>query len=567
MIASKQLQRPQLVLVIDDQETNRDLLGIILGDTYEIMYASNGREGLDLIRKNAEQLSVVLLDLVMPEMDGFEVLSVVKGDSQIKQVPIIVLTSEKEAELKALRLGAADFITKPFDSHEVILARVTRVIELSEGRELISAAEHDNLTQLYNPSFFYEYANRIYHYHPDWKMDAIELNIEQFHSVNGLNGREFGDDVLRLLGDEIRAFLRGTVGLACRFGADQFGIYCMHLEDCQALLDRLQARVDQAFDHANIRLRMGITPWQEGVEPLLLFDRARAACNMVRRDCKTRLMVYDDNMLRKELLDRRLQNDLRKAVEEHQLQVYYQPKYNVQQAPPKLVSAEALIRWKHPELGMISPGAFIPLFESNGQIATVDHFVWAEAAKQVSQWRKKYGIALPVSVNVSRVDTFDPQLEEQLSKLIEEHDLDPSCLKLEITESAYTENASQIIALVNRLRERNFEIEMDDFGSGYSSLNMLSAMPLDVLKMDMKFIRNIERNPKDLRLVELVVGIAKLLGVPVVAEGVETEGQLALLKNAGCDLVQGYYFSRPLPAEEFEKLLQQELSRSQNSPS
>ena len=558
MIQSKHIKSPQLVLIVDDQEINRDVLGMILEDYYDLIYACDGQEAIQKIEEYQDKLSLIMLDLMMPVMDGFQVLSYVHESESLWRIPIIVLTAEKDAELRALQMGAADFITKPFDMHEVIRARVSRIIELSEGRRLISAAEHDKLTMLYNRNFFFEYANRIHLYHPEWHMDAVVMNIEQFHTVNELNGREFGDNVLRIIGNEIRAFLAETEGIASRIEADRFDIFCKAQKDYQALLDRFQRKVDGVAENVSIRLRMGVMPWQEDVEPLLLFDHARAACNMIRGEYKSHLMIYSEDMRVRELLNQRLLNDLRQAVQEKQFVVFYQPKYNIQCNPPRLSSAEALIRWKHPELGMIPPGDFIPLFESNGQISIVDNYVWAEAARQIAAWRDKYGIVVPVSVNLSRADVFDPNLVQNLTALIRENGLDYKNLKLEVTESAYTDNASQLLDVVGRLREIGFEIEMDDFGSGYSSLNMISAMPLDVLKMDMKFIKNIEHNAKDFRLVELVMDIAKYLKVPVVAEGVETENQLRLLKAADCDLVQGYYFSRPLPPEEFEKLIERE---------
>ncbi len=555
MIQSKHIKSPQLVLIVDDQEINRDVLGMILEDYYDLIYACDGQEAIQKIEEYQDKLSLIMLDLMMPVMDGFQVLSHVHESESLQRIPIIVLTAEKDAELRALQMGAADFITKPFDMHEVIRARVSRIIELSEGRRLISAAEHDKLTMLYNRNFFFEYANRIHLYHPEWHMDAVVMNIEQFHTVNELNSREFGDNVLRIIGNEIRAFLAETEGIASRIEADRFDIFCKAQKDYQALLDRFQRKVDGVSENVSIRLRMGVMPWQEDVKPILLFDRARAACNMIRGEYKSHLMIYSEDMRVRELLNQRLLNDLRQAVQEKQFVVFYQPKYNIQCNPPRLSSAEALIRWKHPELGMIPPGDFIPLFESNGQISIVDNYVWAEAARQIAAWREKFGMVIPVSVNLSRVDVFDPNLVQNLTALIRENGLDYKNLKLEVTESAYTDNASQLLDEVGRLRENGFEIEMDDFGSGYSSLNMISAMPLDVLKMDMKFIKNIEHNAKDFRLVELVMDIAKYLKVPVVAEGVETENQLRLLKEADCDLVQGYYFSRPLPPEEFEKLI------------
>jgi len=560
MIESQVINSSQLVLVVDDQEINRDVLGIILEDDYEVIYATNGKEALEAVEAHLETLCVVLLDLIMPVMNGFEVLEHMHEDPRMKHIPVIVLTAEKDAELRALQMGAADFIVKPFDVHEVILARVGRIIELSEGRQLISAAEHDRLTGLYNRNFFFEYANRLAKYHPDMHLDAIVMNIEQFHSVNALNGRDFGDDVLRTLGTEIRSFLSETEGIAGRFEADRFDIFCLPIPDYQVLLDRLQGRLNEAFPNVNIHLRMGVMPWQEGVEPVLMFDRARAACNMVRGNYQQPLKVYNDDMLKQELLNQRLLNDLRPAVDERQLTVFYQPKYNVQVDPPRLSSAEALIRWRHPELGMISPGAFVPLFEGMGLIGVIDRFVWREAARQVAAWREEYGLTLPVSVNVSRSDIFAPPLVDRIQTLLDEFALDCSSLKLEITESAYTNNAHGLLQVIDHLRELGFEIEMDDFGSGYSSLNMLSDMPIDVLKMDMKFVRNIEKSETDRRLVELILDIAKYLKVLVVAEGVETVGQLDLLRNAGCDIIQGYYFSRPLPPEEFGALIEKETA-------
>ena len=561
MIKSKQIQRPKLVLIVDDQEINRDVLeGTLLEAGYETICAENGEEALQAIRAHRERLSIVLLDLMMPVMNGFEVLETVQNDEFLRKIPIIVLTAERSAELQALQMGASDFIPKPFDEQEVILARVSRVVELSEGRQLISAAERDKLSMLYTRNFFMEYAERIFQYHSELHMDAVVINIEQFHSINALNGRSFGDRVLQVIGEEINAFLTEIEGIASRFEADRFAIYCMQQPDYYALLNRFQDRVNNLTRKVSIRLRMGVKTWQKGVEPLVMFDHARAACNRVRGDFQNPLMFYDDDMRMKELLNQRLLNDLHSAADERQFKVFYQPKYDIQADPPRLASAEALIRWKHPELGMISPGEFIPLFEGNGLISVVDNFVWKEAAAQITAWREKYGFTLPVSVNVSRADVFDPTLVERLAELVESNGLDYGSIKLEVTETAYADDANQVLDVIRRLRERGFEIEMDDFGSGYSSLNMLSDMPVDVLKMDMKFIRNIENSETDRKLVTLILDIAKFLDVSVVAEGVETEGQLAILRSGNCDLVQGYFFSRPLPPEEFEQLIRRELA-------
>ncbi len=438
----------------------------------------------------------------------------------------------------------------------VILFLVWRGMEAKKKataeHRLITATEIDELSGLYSKNYFYKYAERMYREHPEKPMDAIALNIERFHSLNALHGQSFGDQTLQVLGNGILTFLKGREGIASREEADHFTIYCSHLEDYQALLDSLQGVLDTLSPNTSIWLRMGVMPWQKDVEPAQLIDQARVACGMARGDYKGRLVIFDDQVREREAFERRLLNDLRRAVETPEFEVYYQPKFDIQADPPVLKSAEALVRWRHPELGMISPGDFIPLLERSGQIGSVDRIVWEQAARQVAAWKKKYGRTLPVSVNLSRVDVIDPALENTLDMLMEENGLTDGDLKLEVTESACTENVNQVIDVIERLRKKGYEIEMDDFGSGYSSLNMLSSMPIDVLKMDRAFVSNMEYEEKDLQLVQLILGIGRNLKIPVIAEGVETETQLRLLKELGCALVQGFYFSRPLPAAEFE---------------
>ncbi|MBO4385094.1 MAG: EAL domain-containing protein [Clostridia bacterium] len=437
----------------------------------------------------------------------------------------------------------------------LIILNFRSIIKANEGMQIISETEHDNLTALYTRGFFILYAHRMFKENPSKKMDAIVLNVEKLHMLNTLNGRSFGDDVIRALGEEIRVFLKDADGIAGRMEGDHFDIYCAHRDDYDKLLDRFQDRMNEVSKNSEIILRMGVMPWQKGMLPDQMFERAWMACDLVRGDFKKHLMVYDEELKNREELNSRLRNDLMRALGEHELEVYYQPKYNIKTEHPTLESAEALIRWNHPELGMINPPDFISLLEDSGQISTLDKYVREEAAKQVAAWRDMLGYTLPVSVNLSRVDVFDPDLLRTMDALINKYGLERRDIKLEVTESAYTENADHLIRIIGELREKGYEIEMDDFGTGYSSLNMLSSMPIDVLKMDIGFIRNIDRNEKDLRLVKLILDIAKNLKVLVVAEGVETEIQLKLLKEAGCDIVQGYYFSRPLPAAEFEKTI------------
>ena len=299
----------------------------------------------------------------------------------------------------------------------LLLSKAKAEKEAVERQQLISVAERDDLTGLYSKTFFHEYVSRRLRRHPEQKMDFVALDIEQFLSVNELNGREFADNVLRTLGGEIKEAFDGTRGIACRVEGDRFEIFCEQRKDYQALLDRFQGKMNGLSQNANVRLRMGVMPWQEGLDTALGFNRAWMACNMVR-GTNRHLMVYNDELRSRETYNQRLLNDLRKAVDHREFKVYYQPKFNIQCEPPRLDSAEALVRWQHPELGLIPPGDFIPLYERNGQIEIIDNYVWAEAARQIAAWKEKYGVTVPVSVNLSRVDMFNPKLEEILDGLV-----------------------------------------------------------------------------------------------------------------------------------------------------
>ena len=487
--------------------------------------------------------------------------------SVLSKVISIIPSSSVNAALSQYITESSKYTFKDFISeHMPIVLAVSAVIILvvlillvqnmkavRKAKGLISATETDDLTGLYNRKFFFEYAERKYREHPNTPMDAIVLNIEQFHSVNAIHGRKFGDQILRILGNEIRVISIEKNGIAGRFEADRFDIYCPSSDDYKDIFNRLQDKLDGIAPNVNLRIRMGVMPWEKDLEPEQLFDRARTACNMARGHYKSHLIVYDKRVSERESYEQRLVNDLHTALDNNEFEIFYQPKYNIEGEKPKIISAEALVRWHHSELGIISPGDFIPLFEKNGQIGLLDKYVWSMAAKQIAKWRDKYGKTLSVSVNISRVDVFDPKLEQTLEDILQENHLEHKNFKLEITESAYTENADQVIQVVESLRDKGFEVEMDDFGTGYSSLNMISSMPIDALKMDKEFIRDIELNEKNQQLIVLILDIGKSLKVPVIAEGVETEAQLKILKDMGFTLVQGYYFSRPLPADDFEK--------------
>ena len=549
----------RFLLIVDDEYINREILGAMLDDEYNVLYAVNGREAIDVVRENKAMLSCILLDLMMPEMDGFEVMEQLHADKSLSTIPIIVLTSEQGAEVRSLKSGAADFLTKPYGDPEVIKARVNRTIELSETRQFISSAERDELTGLYTKPFFYEYAEIIDRYHQDLKTDAVILNVEHFHLVNEIHGRAIGDRVLVAIADGIKSFISGFEGLGCRYEADTFFIYLTHQEDYEKLVTVIEERIREISVSLHVRLRIGVYPRVEhDIEMEERFSCARYACNTLRGNYSRSVAMYDITLRERSIFMEHLVSDIQDAIDQKQFLIYFQPKYDITGKDPYITSAEALVRWRHPEYGMIKPGTFLNMFEENGLISLLDRYVHRETIKQIAKWRKE-GITIPISVNVSRVDLYDENLGDRICDMLEEEGLTTDDLYLEITESAYSNDARQLIEAIERLREDGFKIEMDDFGSGYSSLHSLTTMPVDILKLDMQFIKNIHEDKKAFRMVKLVMEMAEYLEIPVIAEGVEISGQYDLLKDAGCGVIQGYYFSQPLPVKEFEELYFSEI--------
>ncbi len=275
-------------------------------------------------------------------------------------------------------------------------------------------------------------------------------------------------------------------------------------------------------------------------------------------------LTYEKDNGEKRFIDRLLK-DFDAALEKEEFEVYYQPKFNIKEKDPVLTSAEALVRWKHSSLGMISPGIFIPLFEEHDLISRLDAYVWKKAAMQIAAWKKEKKISVPVSVNVSRKDLLKEGMVAYLDELVKKTGIFYDELLLEITESAYMEDPEKIIEKIDALRDLGFLIEMDDFGTGYSSLSMVSRLPIDALKIDMCFIKDAFKEKKDTGMIGIILQIAKYLNVLSIAEGVEDQLQMDDLKKLGCDIVQGYYFSKPVPAKEFERFLEEKLELLQET--
>ena len=425
------------VLVVEDEQINREILGAILGRDYDVDYAADGKEAWEKLHADCVNYSLILLDLMMPVMSGYELLEKISSDPAVKAIPVIVMTSEKDAEVKSIRQGAVDFISKPYDMPEVILARCERIIKLYEDRAMIKLTENDELTGLYSRDFFFEYVKWFdaYSLREGKTVDAIVFNIEHFHLINEMCGRSIGDSVLKELASCIQSVFSSSDFIAGRPGGDTFYVYCLNSDANTSCIKKVQWQMANFRDDLKIRVRAGIYQNVDfKVEPEGRFDRAKLACNRISGDYTATVAYYDNELHLKSIYNERLIRDVDVALKNGDFKVYYQPKYEITSDRPRLCSAEALIRWQHSELGMINPGVFIPLFEQNGLIQRIDNYVWDRAAAQISEWRKKFGRTVPVSVNVSRIDIFDQLLEVKLQHILKKNGITSNELMLEINE-------------------------------------------------------------------------------------------------------------------------------------
>lgn len=545
------------ILVVEDNTLNRMLLCQILADDYDVVEAENGQKALEILDQEGERISLILLDIIMPVMDGYTFLSIVKANPSYSLIPVIVTTqSDSESdEVAALSHGAADFVAKPYRP-QIILHRVASIIHLRETAAMINLIQYDSLTGLYSKAFFYQRVKEILLQRPDQEFDIICSDIVNFKLINDIFGVPAGDRILCGIADLYLA-LADNRAICCRFNADQFA----------CLLERRWEYTDEMFQQAcaeisalphakNVVMKWGVYHVENRDIPVeQMCDRAILAARTIKGQYGKYFAKYDDNLRNKLLWEQTVTNNMDAALQEKQFEIYLQPKFRIKDN--RLAGAEALVRWNHPEWGMQSPAQFIPLFERNGFITKLDQYVWDRACEVLQDWDRKGYPPIAVSVNVSRADIYNADLEDIIQRTTKKYGLTPARLHLEITESAYTETPKQIVDVVGHLRELGFIIEMDDFGAGYSSLNMLNEMPVDILKLDMKFIQSETAKPANQGILRFIISLARWMNLSVVAEGVETQEQLERLRAIGCDFAQGYYIGKPMPVQNFEALLQQ----------
>lgn len=540
------------VLIVEDNEINRGILKVTLEDDYDVLEAVNGEEGLNILSQYYKDISLILLDVVMPVCDGFEFLSRQKSDSLLASIPVIVTTgnNSQEDELKCLSLGAVDFITKPYNAL-IVKSRIDSVIKLRESSMTLAAIEKDELTGLYTRQAFYHHARTFTHFMTEEKFNVVILDVSDFKLINGTYGTKKGNEVLVYLSNAFRYYVKN--GLLTRYEGDQLlGLFHSKVKMDVERINRNINKIAEEAPIPNIRIKVGI---YEDVDTNLsipvICDRALMAEKSISKDFKTNVAFYTDEMNQKQLVQRQMENDFKSAIANREFKVYYQPKYDVN--TENIVGAEALVRWQKPDGTLISPGAFIPLFESDGLVVHLDEYVFENVCQFQKERMENKLPMVPISVNLSRVSILFNDVVEHYVDIVNQKQIPFECVPIELTESA-TLYSEKILEITDHLVNAGFTLHMDDFGSGYSSLTSLNELNFSTVKLDKSLIDYIDQ-ARGKKIVQQVIDLGHGLDMKVVAEGVESKEQRDCLKEMRCDMIQGFYYSKPLKQEDFiEKL-------------
>ena len=420
------------------------------------------------------------------------------------------------------------------------------------ARVSIEAPRIDAATGLLGKEAFFDEAAAYLRHSGARDVSIVCFDVDHFKLFNDLHGLDCGDELLRYLGRALalRFSPDGAQPLA-RLAADTFALCATGIrpERVERILVDISSECPNGIDAI---VRAGVYRIEDPASPVsIMCDRAVIALRTVKGSYFDRVALYDPGMREALVLEREVVAGIESALREDRIELFLQPKCNIRTG--KIVGAEALARWRHPERGIVAPGEFIPLIERNGLVRSLDLRVWEKTAAWIRGLIDEGVQPVPVSVNVSRADIYLVDVAAELHALVERYGIEPSLIEVEITESAYSERHDRIVAAFDELAERGFTVLMDDFGSGYSSLNMLKDINVDVLKIDMRFLDRDDRRSKD--IMESVIRMARWLDLPVIAEGVETREQVNFLLDVGCSYAQGYYYARPMEAAAFEALL------------
>ena len=592
-------------LIVDDIEDNRNILRRRLErKNFVVAEAVNGLEALDAIAR--EQFDIVLMDVMMPEMDGIEALRTIRQTYGKGSLPVIMVTAKRQTEdiVSALEFGANDYITKPVD-FPVALARINTQLSRKKAEQKSDAAHrqlellnrqlddkilqrtsrleaintelsqeikrrqqsevksyylayHDSLTGLANRVLFREQVDKYLHECRGEEMPVAVLGIDLdgFKSVNDTLGHSAGDDLLKVVAAMLRDHVSEFDSVA-RLGGDEFAILRVgerQPDDCKALANRiiesLSKPVQLGSHEVSIGASIGIVVDPEcSSDSETLLKSADLAMYRAKRSGRGTYRLFDLQMEAEVLARRKMEQDLRLALRRGEFTVFYQPLVDLKSG--RIASFEALLRWKHPELGNVPPGDFVKVAEEIGLIASIGDWVLRQACQDASKWP----LDIRVAVNLSPIQFLRGSLVSSVVSALATTGLDPNRLDLEITESVMLEKTAQNLRVLRQLRELGVKISMDDFGTGYSSLSYLRDFRFDKIKIDQSFIRKLTEDAGDLAIVRTILALGHSFGIRTTAEGVETQAQATCLIAEGCTEVQGHLYSKPVGVAEVNGLL------------
>lgn len=425
-----------------------------------------------------------------------------------------------------------------------------------EYYRLKEKTDFDLLTGIPSKDKFYRDTENMFQQHPDTSFLFFRFDVDNFRMINSYFGTTEGDNLLKEIANNMKTFGEKTLCTYGRIGADVFcGCYEVSKpteEVIEIMLENMTHTIKEYSLTYQISLPVGIYKVSDLTIPVEeMYSRVVMAAKECKKHPDLKYVIYTDELMEIAVNRQALKNEMHISVEKKYFEVYLQPKVSLENG--SIIGAEALARWNHPIKGYIPPDVFIPFFEENGFITTLDCYIWKEVCAFIRQQIDIGEYIVPISVNVSKVDLYNKNIERYFEEILTEYQIPVEYLHIEITESAYIDNTVEVVKTVHKLKNLGLTVEMDDFGKGYSSLGMLQELPIDVLKLDLSLIDNLGMEQKKSSIVKFVLSLAETLSIPVVAEGVETLEQINLLKSMGCDMGQGYYFSPPVSLEDFKK--------------
>ncbi len=563
------------ILIVDDEPSVRDLLFAILSEKYTCTGAASAEQALSFLEH--ETFDLVISDINMGGMSGIELISRAVASSPDTVVMMISGNQTIDSPIEAIRSGAFDYLRKPFDIDQVEIA-VDRA--LTHAELLVSKRKHednleqlvaertgrlnflaynDPLTRLPNRASFEEKLSRILsERRPESRVAVFFVSLDRFKGLRDTLGHTTSDRLLKEVADRLDGLTSKDVSTA-RFGGDEFILLLTNktADEISSFADVVSKAFEASFSVGEynifISISIGISQTPDGGDDAqTLLRNAGAALSHARNQGGSKHQFYTSGIHEKAVKRLALENDLRKALKLNEFELYYQPKIDIN--TEQVVGMEALIRWNHPDFGLIPPMDFIPLAEETGFILPLGEWILRTACTQTKIWHDK-GFELNVAVNISAAQFQQKDLARKIAAIVHESGLEPQFLNLEITESSIMNDTIDAIEVLQKLRKMGMTISIDDFGTGHSSLQYLKHLPMDVLKIDKSFVDDVTTNPDDAAIVMAIVTLAHSLRLKVVAEGVETEEQLNFLQLLTCDEWQGYLFSKPVQTEAFERLL------------